>query len=78
VTRYWTIACDFLIGSESGGVDFANNAPVVGLALTVGHIEEARQGRQPDVAGGGEFAGQDVFAGSTRAISLVLPSKLCP
>ena len=50
-------AAYFLICGEGGVVDLADDAPVVGLALVVGHVEQARQGRELDVVGGGEFAG---------------------
>jgi len=51
-----------LVGSLGCGVDLANDATVVGLALVFSHVEEAGQGRELDVVGGSELAWIDVFA----------------
>jgi len=43
------------------GLDLANDAAVVGLALVFGHVEKTGQGREPEVEGGGKLHGQGVL-----------------
>jgi hypothetical protein len=69
------IATLLLVRRVGGGVDLANHATVVALLLVGGHVEDARQGRKPDVVAGREVPWLDLPA---RGDGTVLAATIVP
>ena len=57
-----------LVGGVGGVVDLADDAAAMGLALVLGHVADAGQGRELDVEAGGELPRLDVLASGPGAV----------